>query len=110
MISAMVDEFRGLITAGIVEFELIAQNLTHDGGERKDGSTTLAALVKELAKIEGAQWFRLMCCYPLNITKEPVELIRNEEKICSDVDILLQYVDDRMPAIMRGRTIDEITS
>lgn len=108
-IESVVKEVHELVDSGVVEFNLIAQDLTHYGDDLKDQQTTLAALLRELVKIEGAHWFRLMYCYPHNFTDELVELIRTEEKVCSYVDIPLQHVDDRMLAKMQRRTTEEIT-
>jgi len=108
-IASVVEEVRELVNAGVVEFNLIAQDLTHYGDDLKDGQTNLAALLRELVKIEGAHWFRLMYCYPHNFTDELVDLIRTEDKVCSYVDIPLQHVDDRMLARMQRRTTEEIT-
>ena len=95
-------EVRGLAEAGTGEINLIAQDLTHYGTDLKDG-TSLSGLLRELVKVDGVRWIRLLYCYPHNFTDELIDLIAEEPKIASYVDMPLQHISDPMLAHMRRR-------
>lgn len=107
-ISSIVTEARELAEQGVLELNLIAQDLTHYGDDLKDG-TTLAGLLRALTAVDGLRWIRLLYCYPHAFTDELVELIATEPKICKYVDIPLQHVHDEMLARMQRRTTEAIT-
>jgi len=95
-------EVRQLAEAGVREINLIAQDLTHYGDDLKDG-TSLTDLLRELVKIDGIHWFRLLYAYPHQFTDELIELIATEDKIASYVDMPLQHIADPMLQRMRRR-------
>ncbi len=95
-------EVRNLAERGTKEINLIAQDLTHYGDDLKDG-TSLAGLLRELVKVEGILWIRLLYLYPHNFTDELIELIANEPKIAKYVDMPLQHISDNMLTVMRRR-------
>lgn len=101
-IEDVVAEVRQLAQAGVREVNLIAQDLTHFGDDLKDG-TSLTGLLRELVKVEGIHWFRLLYAYPHQFTDELIELIATEEKIASYVDMPLQHIADPMLSRMRRR-------
>ena len=108
-IESVVAEARSLAEQGVLELNLIAQDLTHYGDDLDDDGTTLAALLRELVKVDGLRWIRLLYCYPHAFTDELVELIASEPKICKYVDIPLQHVHDDLLARMQRRTTEAIT-
>lgn len=77
-IGSVVAEAQALASQGVREVNLIAQDLTHYGDDLKDQSVTLANLLRQLVKVDGLSWIRLMYCYPHNFTDELVELIATE--------------------------------
>ncbi len=101
-IDDVVMEVQNLADKGVKEINLIAQDLTHYGDDRKDG-TTLAGLLRELVKIDGVHWIRLLYLYPHNFTDELIELIATEPKIAKYIDMPLQHISDNMLTIMRRR-------
>lgn len=101
-ISDIVDEVRQLAERGVKEINLIAQDLTHFGDDTKAGES-LAGLLRELVKVEGVHWYRLLYCYPHAFTDELIELIAHEPKIASYVDMPLQHIADPMLERMRRR-------
>lgn len=105
-IPSVVEEVRRLAEAGVKEVNLIAQDITAFGTERQDG-TRLEALLRELVKIEGLPWIRLLYAYPDGITDELLELIASEEKICNYLDIPLQHIDDSILSRMNRRVGEE---
>jgi len=87
-----------LAAAGVVELNIIAQDVTGYGRDlnTKDG---LAGLLKELEKIDGLRWIRLMYLYPLGITEQLLEIIATSKKIVHYLDIPIQHINDE---ILRG--------
>ena len=104
-IESVVSEVTGLVADGVKEINLIAQDLTAFGLDRKDGST-LAGLLRELVKIDGLHWLRLLYAYPDGISDELIELIATEEKICNYLDVPFQHISDTILGLM-NRRIDQ---
>lgn len=105
-IASVVHEVRELAARGVREINLIAQDLSCYGRDLRDG-TTLAALLRELVKIEGVHWIRLFYLYPTYFTDELLELIVSEPKICKYVDIPLQHISDSVLRRMNRRDSSE---
>lgn len=101
-IDDVVAEVEKLAALGVKEINLIAQDLTHYGDDRKDG-TSLAGLLRELVKVDGLHWIRLLYLYPHNFTDELIELIAREPKIAKYIDMPLQHISDNVLTIMRRR-------
>jgi len=99
-IESVLAEAESLVGDGVVELNLIAQDLTAYGRDRRDG-TTLARLLREMARIDGLRWIRLLYNYPRFVTDELLETIAGEEKVCSYIDMPLQHISDRMLRAMR---------
>jgi ribosomal protein S12 methylthiotransferase len=104
-IESVVAETKRLVDNGVKEVNLIAQDVTAFGAERGNGPE-LPALLRELVKIEGLVWLRLLYAYPDGITDELLDLIAAEEKICNYLDLPIQHIDDRILAAM-NRRVDE---
>lgn len=96
----VIAEAKTLAATGIKEVILIAQDTTKYGQDIY-GEYKLAALLKELVKIDGIEWIRLYYCYPQRITDELIEVIRDNEKICSYIDVPLQHSDATVLRNMR---------
>lgn len=86
----IINEAKKLAADGTRELILIAQDTTNYGfdlyGERK-----LCALLKELVKIDGLQWIRLLYLYPDKVTEELIDLMAKEEKILPYVEMPIQH-------------------
>lgn len=78
-IPSIVHEVRRLAANGTREFNLIAQDLSCYGRDLKNG-TSLAALLRELVKIEGVKWIRLFYLYPTYFDDELLHVILTEDK------------------------------
>jgi len=104
-ITSVVAETRRLVDCGVKEINLIAQDVTAFGAER-DSGPELPTLLRELVKIEGLFWLRLLYAYPDGITDELLDLIAVEEKICNYLDLPIQHIDDQILAAM-NRRVDE---
>ena len=104
----ILDEIRQLVSQGVKEFQIIAQELTYYGvdlyGERR-----IAQLVDEMAKIEGVEWIRLHYAYPTNFPYELLPVMRKHKNVCKYLDIALQHVSDHMLCLMRRNSNKEET-
>jgi len=99
-IDSVVKEAAMLARDGVKEINLIAQDLTAYGRDRKDG-TALFGLLREMVSLPDLAWIRLLYAYP-NFLDEPLlELIRDSEKICKYIDIPFQHVNQRLLQRMR---------
>lgn len=102
----LLEEAAQLAAGGVKELLLVAQETTLYGmdlyGEKK-----LPALLRELCKIPGLQWIRILYCYPEEITDELIETIKEEEKICNYLDIPIQHSANNILKRMGRRTTKE---
>ena len=92
-LAQVLKEARELVSGGVKEINLIAQDITAYGKDLAEYST-LETLLAELVKIDGLLWIRLLYAYPDGITDELIRMIRDEEKICKYIDIPLQHISD----------------
>lgn len=99
-IESIVAEAAALARDGVKEINLIAQDLTAYGRERRDG-TTLYGLLRELDAVEGIEWIRLLYAYPNFLDDALLDFIRESRKICKYIDIPFQHVSRRMLMRMR---------
>ncbi len=86
----ILEEAQILVNNGVKELNIIAQDTTRYG-EDIYGCLMLPTLLKELCKIEGLSWVRILYCYPDRITDELIETIKNEDKIVKYLDLPLQH-------------------
>jgi ribosomal protein S12 methylthiotransferase len=97
----VLDEATRLARDGAVELNLIAQDLTAYGRDRRDGSS-LARLLRALAvRVPAVRWLRLLYAYPSSVTNEVLEVIATEPAVCKYLDMPLQHISDRMLRAMR---------
>jgi len=106
--TSVVEEVKQLVADGVTEINLIAQDLTAYGRDRNDGAT-LEGLLRELVKIDGLVWLRLLYAYPEGVSDELIELMATQEKICNYLDLPLQHIDDQMLKRMNRRLGEEGT-
>lgn len=92
-IESVVREARQLAEEGVVEVNLIAQSLTSFGWDRREKGE-LAKMLKALTRVDGIRWIRLFYTYPTDFSDRLIDLIAEEEKICSYIDLPLQHIDD----------------
>jgi len=101
-IEHLVAECRYLVSQGVKEVMVIAQDLTNYGIDLYQ-KRALPELLKELVKVEGLEWIRLHYAYPTGFPEEVIELMASEEKICNYLDIPIQHVNDGvLEAMGRG--------
>ncbi|MBA4699029.1 MAG: 30S ribosomal protein S12 methylthiotransferase RimO [Ruminococcus sp.] len=99
----LIEEAHYLADQGVKELILVAQETTLYG---KDiyGKKSLHLLLKELCKISGIRWIRVLYCYPEEITDELIQVMKEEEKICHYVDLPIQHANDEILKRMGRRT------
>lgn len=102
----LIKEAKELAKRGVKELILVAQETTMYG---KDiyGKKSLHILLRELAKIEGIYWIRLLYCYPEEIYDELIDTIAEEKKICHYLDIPIQHASDNILKRMGRKTNNE---
>ena len=104
----LIIEANNLVQGGAREIILVAQDVTKYGTDFKDG-TTLITLIRALSQIDGLEWIRLLYCYPESITKELIDEIKNNPKVCKYLDIPLQHIDSTILKKMnRKNSYDKI--
>jgi len=111
-IEDILEEARNLVSEGVKELLVIAQDLSYYGYDLYDESK-LAELVEELSKIEGLEWIKLHYAYPTQFPYGILKLMRENPKVCRYLDIALQHSSDNMLKLMRRginreKTIDLI--
>ena len=99
-VESIVKEAATLATEGVKEINLIAQDLTAYGRDRKDG-TTLYRLLREMVEIPDLVWIRLLYAYPNFLDAPLLDLIRTSDKICKYIDIPFQHISPRLLQRMR---------
>ena len=99
----IITEAKELANAGCKELILIAQDVTYYGKDLY-GKFVLPELLRELCKIDGIEWIRLMYCYDERITDELIQVMAEEDKICKYIDIPLQHASDNILRLMRRQT------
>ena len=96
----ILDEVRWLVSKGVKEFNVIAQDLSSYGSDIY-GEHRLAELIDRMAEIEGVQWIRLHYAYPTDFPYDILPVMAKHPNICKYMDIALQHCTDRMLNLMR---------
>ncbi len=91
----IIDEAKYLVKNGVRELNVIAQDTTRYG-EDIYSKLMLPTLLKELCKIDGLSWIRVMYCYPDRITDELIDTIKTEDKIVKYLDLPLQHCNSEV--------------
>jgi ribosomal protein S12 methylthiotransferase len=103
-IEQILSEAEYLAQNGAKELILIAQDSTYYGLDLY-GSRELAKLLKELTKVDGIEWIRLLYAFPSKFPVEILDVIAEEEKICKYIDIPFQHISDKvLKSMQRGIT------
>ena len=102
----LIKEAEGLVNQGVKELILVAQETTLYGKDLY-GEKSLPKLLKELCKISGLRWIRILYCYPEEITDELLQVIKEEDKICKYLDLPIQHACDDILKRMGRRTSKE---
>ncbi|MGI8603875.1 MAG: 30S ribosomal protein S12 methylthiotransferase RimO [Verrucomicrobiales bacterium] len=114
---SVVREAEELVRSGVREINLISQDTTYFGMDKWDGrrptprsgvdstrGESLTTLIRDLDKIEGDFWIRLLYTHPAHWSDELIQTISECRKVARYVDIPLQHISDRMLALMKRET------
>lgn len=103
-IDSIAGEVERLSMEGVVEINLVAQDTTAYGRDLREPNA-LARLLRRLVPIQGVGWIRLLYTYPGSFTKELIEVMAEEEKVCNYIDMPVQHInDDILRRMHRGHT------
>lgn len=103
-IEEIIDEVTELVSRGVREFNVIAQDLSSYGNDIY-GEVRLAELIDRVADIDGVEWIRLHYAYPSDFPWDVLDVMASRDNVCKYLDVALQHVNDKVLANMR-RHID----
>ena len=103
---SLVREAKKLVENGAKELILVAQETTVYGIDLY-GEKMLPELLRKLCTIEGLVWIRLLYCYPEEITKELIQVMKEQPKVCHYLDMPIQHASDKILAKMGRKTRKE---
>ncbi|HEX8078494.1 MAG TPA: 30S ribosomal protein S12 methylthiotransferase RimO [Chthoniobacterales bacterium] len=113
---SVLSEIRALVGEGVKEINLISQDTTYYGmdlwkekaGPRQPVDSTrgltLSALLREIEKIDGDFWVRLLYTHPAHWSDELIETIAACRKVARYIDMPLQHIEEGMLGRMRRET------
>ena len=104
----ILDEVRYLVSQGVKEFQIIAQELTFYGVDIYK-KQTIAELVERISDIEGVEWIRLHYAYPSNFPYDLLRVMRERKNVCKYLDIALQHVSTKVLKKMQRHVTKEDT-
>jgi len=99
----IIDESKRLSDKGVKEIVVIGQDTTYWGidiNKKRD----IAKVLKEMSKVDGIEWIRLMYAFPSRFPEELFEVMMENEKVCKYIDIPIQHISDHMLKVMRRGT------
>jgi len=99
----IIEEAKTLAADGVKELVIVAQDVTAYGIDLYK-KYALPELLKELCKIDGIKWIRLLYCYPERITDELIEVIKTEEKVLNYIDVPIQHCNDEILKAMNRKS------
>ena len=99
----LVTQAKEMAEEGVKELILVAQETTVYGTDIY-GKKSLHILLKELCKIKGIRWIRVLYCYPEEIYDELIQTMKEEKKICHYLDLPIQHASDAVLKRMGRRT------
>ena len=99
----LLAEAKDLADQGVKELILVAQETTVYGKDLY-GEKSLHKLLRELCKISGIQWIRILYCYPEEIYDELIQTIKEEKKVCHYLDLPIQHASDAVLKRMGRKT------
>lgn len=107
-IEEILDEVRDLVSKGVKEFNIIAQDLSSYGLDIY-GAQKLPELIDRMAKIEGVEWIRLHYLYPSDFPMGILKVMRENKNVCKYLDLPLQHISDRVLQNMNRKITGEET-
>ena len=105
-IEEILEEVKWLVSKGVKEFNVIAQDLSSYGLDLY-GEHRLAQLLDQMAQVEGVEWIRIHYTYPTDFPYDILPVMAKHSNICKYMDIALQHCSDNMLKLMRRRITRE---
>ncbi len=99
-IEEILEETKSLVSRGVKEFNVIAQDLSSYGIDLY-GSHKLAELIDRMAEIDGVEWIRLHYAYPSDFPFDILDVMAKHDNVCKYIDIALQHASDKVLTNMR---------
>lgn len=107
-IEDILAEVEYLVSMGVKEFQIIAQDLTYYGTDLYK-KPALPELVERMAKINGVEWIRLHYAYPTHFPYDLLKVMRENSNVCKYLDIALQHISNSVLKNMRRNITSEET-
>ena len=107
-IEEVLREARELAADGVRELNIVAQDTTYYGMDLY-GRVRLAELLRELDRVDGLEWIRILYAYPIHFTDDLIETLAGADKILPYLDLPLQHINDRMLKRMQRKVNREET-
>ena len=104
----ILDEVKYLVSLGVKEFQVIAQELTYYGVDLYKNQM-LPQLIEEMTGIPGVEWIRLHYAYPAHFPNDLFRVMREHDNVCKYMDIALQHISDNVLEKMRRHVTKEET-
>lgn len=104
----ILDEVRYLVSNGVKEFQIIAQELTYYGVDLYK-KQSIAELVERISDIPGVEWIRLHYAYPTHFPYDLLRVMRERDNVCKYLDIALQHVSTKVLKKMQRHVTKEDT-
>lgn len=99
----LIYEAHELAKLGVKELILVGQDVTKYGVDLY-GKQSITTLIKNLSKIEGIKWIRLLYCYPELVDDELINEIKNNSKVVKYIDLPLQHINNNILKLMNRKT------
>lgn len=99
----LICEAQELAKLGVKELILVGQDVTKYGVDLY-GKQSITTLIKNLSKIEGIKWIRLLYCYPELVDDELINEIKNNSKVVKYIDLPLQHINNNILKLMNRKT------
>ncbi|MFM7309217.1 MAG: 30S ribosomal protein S12 methylthiotransferase RimO, partial [Flavobacteriales bacterium] len=96
----LVQQAKSLVSKGVKELILIAQDLTYYGLD-ESGQRALPDLLRQLSDVEGVEWIRLQYAFPSGFPMEILDVMNERQNICKYLDMPLQHATTHMLTLMR---------
>ncbi|NLK63070.1 MAG: 30S ribosomal protein S12 methylthiotransferase RimO [Fusobacteria bacterium] len=92
-IEDIIKEVENLVSIGVREFNIIAQETTEYGRDIY-GKKMLPELLEKISKVDGVKWIKNFYTYPDDFSNELIQVIKNNDNICKYIDIPIQHVSE----------------
>ncbi|NDV64409.1 30S ribosomal protein S12 methylthiotransferase RimO [Bacteroides sp. 224] len=107
-IEEIVEEVKYLVSLGVKEFQVIAQELTYYGIDLYK-KQMLPELIEQISDVPGVEWIRLHYAYPAHFPTDLFRVMRERDNVCKYMDIALQHISDNMLSKMKRHVSKEET-